>query len=372
MSDIDSMPSLDCHPASETRLIGNKQISMTGIHLGTWRGGGFSLVELMVALTLGLIVIGSVISIFLSNQQTSRTNQALGEVQDNARTAFEFMARDIRTAGLTGCGNSGRVANVLNDGPTAVAANGGTVDWWANWNNAIYGYDGGATDPAVASGTGSTQRVSTTSSLELLGAEGNSYTISANSSGTTPPTFTLNENTSNIQAGDILIVCDPDHATLFQATAYNSGSPLTITYKTGTSSPGNCSTGLGWPSSCSGNTYTFGENAKIAKLAAVDWYVGNNSVGGTSLYRYGLSTTKGVVQATTQEIVRNVTDMQIKYLLPGSPTFTNAAGVNNNWSQVTAIQITFKLQSTNQFASTTAQPLTSTITSTITLRNRVN
>src|SRR5690554_7701360 len=60
---------------------------------------GFTLVELMIALVLGLLVIAGVGSVFLANQNAYRTNVALGEAQESARISFEFLARDIRSAG---------------------------------------------------------------------------------------------------------------------------------------------------------------------------------------------------------------------------------------------------------------------------------
>lgn len=89
---------------------------------------GFTLIELMVAMLLGLVVIAGVGSVFLSNQRVYRTNRALSDVQDSSRVAFELLARDVRNAGLTACSNSGRISNVLNAGPNA----GGTA-WWADW-----------------------------------------------------------------------------------------------------------------------------------------------------------------------------------------------------------------------------------------------
>ena len=112
---------------------------------------GFSLIELMIAMLLGLIVIGGVVSVFLANQQSYRTNQALGDVQDGSRIAFEMMAQDIRNAGLTGCDSSGtgNITSVLKNSP----AGGGTT-WWANWNNALIGYGNGtAADPAPPAAT---------------------------------------------------------------------------------------------------------------------------------------------------------------------------------------------------------------------------
>jgi len=52
---------------------------------------GFSLVELMVALALGLVMIGAVVTVFVSNQQSARTKQEL----DRAQEAFRFASYTI-------------------------------------------------------------------------------------------------------------------------------------------------------------------------------------------------------------------------------------------------------------------------------------
>src|SRR5579885_55657 len=339
---------------------------------GATRQRGLSLVELMIALTLGLIVVGSVIAIFLSSKQSYGTNTALGEIQDNSRVAFELLARDIRQAGLTGCGDNGRVANVLNDGPNA----GGTVDWWADFNNAIHGYDRGQTDPAVTTGTGVAQRVSGTSSLVLIGAAPTSLSVASQNS--PAANFKLNESTSDLQAGDVIIVCDPDHAAIAQVTNYNN-SNVTLVHDTGNgvATPGNCSKGLGYPTVCTtnGNSYDFGPNSQISKLQAVDWYIGNNPQKGKSLYRLALGSNASTTTATTtaQEMVRNVTDMQVAYHLAGGTSFVNAATVGTNWNTVDAVQLQLKFESTDTHASTTANTTISRwLYSTVTLRNRTN
>jgi len=339
------------------------------------RQHGFTLVELMVAMVLGLVVIGGVVSVFLSNQQSYRTNQALGEVQDNSRIAFELMARDIRDAGLTGCGNTDRVANVLNASPNGT----GTQEWWANWGNAVIGYDNGVTDPAVTTGTNAGQRVSTTDSIELIGAEGTGLSVQAPSANAA--NFKLNEPTSSLQSGDIIIVCDPDHAAIVQITNYTN-SNVTIVHNSGNGSgtPGNCSKGLGFPTDCSsanGNAYPFGENSQIAQLAASDWYIGYNSVGGRSLYRVVLANSGGVsAPSAPQEMVRNINDMQITYHqntvgYAHINTFEPASNITN-WSDVDAVQVKLTLQSENQRAGTDVQPIQRIFTTTTTLRNRVD
>lgn len=332
---------------------------------------GFTLIELMVAMLLGLIVIAGVASVFLANLRSYHTNEALSDVQSNSRIAFELMARDIRQAGLTGCvSNNGRVANVLEVGPN----NGGTA-WWANWGNAVRGYEQGHDDPAVATGTGEGERAAKTDSLQVIGAVGAGVSVKESNDGsTTKANFKLNESTSNLHTGDIIIVCDPDHAAIVQITNYND-SNVTLVHNTGSSvSPGNCSKGLGFPTVCSttGNGYNFGPNSRITKMSAHDWYIGINPVGGKSLYRRAAVLSGTTVSPVAQEMVRNVTDMQIEYLQPGTTgnEFVSADKVTD-WSKVDAVRVTLTLHSTNQRAGSDAQPLERTFSSTTTIRNRV-
>jgi type IV pilus assembly protein PilW len=323
---------------------------------------GFTLIELMVAMLLGLIVIAGVVSVFLANQRSYRTNQALGDVQDGSRIAFEMMSRDIRDAGLSGCSKNGRVANVLNAAPGGSA----TPQWWANWNNALVGYGGSQTDPAVTTGTAEKNRVAGTDSLMLLGGEGSGVSVKVN---TEPAaTFTLNETSSDLQVGDVIIVCDPDHATVVQITGFAGG---TITHAA-SGTPGNCTTDLNFPTVCgSSASYVFATNSQITKLGAADWYIGINPIGGRSLYRVELINTAGVPTPTAQEMVRDVTDMRITYHQSGDADFKAATAITN-WALVDAVQVRLWLESVDKRAGTDVKPLSRNFTATTTVRNRVN
>jgi type IV pilus assembly protein PilW len=338
------------------------------------RTGGFTLIELMIAMILGLVVIAGVTSVFLAGQQSFRTNNALADVEDGSRIAFELMARDIRQAGQTGCdSSSSRVANVL--------SNQGT-DWWANWGNALHGYGGANSnsvdgdtdqaDSAVTTGTGVGQRVAGTDSLQIVSAGNLPVTIEEDKE--PAANFKLNAPSTTLQSGDVIIVCSPDHATIVQISNYNNAN-VTVVHNTGNVvSPGNCSKGLGYPSQCTtnGNIYTFPPNSTIAALSVSDWYIGNNSAGGQSLYRIGLVNTSGTgVQTKAQEMVRNVTDMQITYLQNPNTTFVPAASVTN-WGDVVAARVTLKVQSNFGRASVNATPIVRTYSATTTVRNRVD
>ena len=57
---------------------------------------GFTMVELMIALLIGLIVIAGGLAIFMSSRQTYRTTESVSRVRENAQFAFTRIARDIR------------------------------------------------------------------------------------------------------------------------------------------------------------------------------------------------------------------------------------------------------------------------------------
>ncbi len=63
------------------------------------RHSGFTLVELMVAMTIGLILLAGVGQIFASNKQAYRYNESLSELQDNGNFAIQFITGQLANAG---------------------------------------------------------------------------------------------------------------------------------------------------------------------------------------------------------------------------------------------------------------------------------
>lgn len=317
-------------------------------------------------MVLGLIIIGGATSLILANRQSYRTNEALSQVQESARTAFELLARDVREAGMSGCDSHGRMANVLNT-PAGGAA------WWQTWVG-MTGYEGNQVTPAVPTSSATAERVSGTDTLSLQGILGTGLTIENHDP--TSSNFKINATTTDFVPNDILIVCDFDHAVIVQVTNYNSNN-VTVVHNTGTGSPGNCSKGMGYPTDCSstnGNPYVYGANSQIARLSAVTWYVGNNgraSEGGRSLYRRRMGA--GAV-IFTEEVVAGITNLQLTYREQGIDDFRAANNVGN-WSNVNAVMIELTVQSADQRVTTdssvNAGRIERRFTNIVTLRNRV-
>ncbi|KGI77934.1 hypothetical protein LF63_0105940 [Oleiagrimonas soli] len=328
----------------------------------------------MIAMVLGLVVIAGAGSVFLASSRTYQTNQALSDVQTNARVAFELLARDIRQAGLNGCNNNGRVANVLNNGPNNPSGYDPSQDWYTTWSNAVHGYDSTQTDPAVATGTAVNERIATSDSIQLLGIEGSGLSVASTPSSNSA-NFKLNKTTTSLQSGDIIVVCDYDHAAIVQITVQNSSNVELVHNQGNKTSPGNCSKGLGYPTNCdgngNGNGYTFDQNSQIAKFSAVDWFVGNNNDNGTSLFRTSVVNKAGVPTPTPQEMVRGVTGMKIAYHQAGNSSFLSAASITD-WSAVDAVRVHLFVTSSDTRAGVGYKPIERDFWSTTTIRNRVN
>ncbi len=275
------------------------------IKLRRTRQAGLTLVELLVALVLGIVIIGGVLGIFLSNQQAARSNEGLARVQENARVAFELMAREVRQAGGNACGAT-TTSNVLSNANTA---------WWANWEAGVLeGFgDTVANTGIVTNGTAPAQRVAGTPAIKVLsGGMFNSVTITGHDP--VAAKIDLNTPTHGFSADDIVMVCDAESAAITQVSSVASAPGTSIFHK-GTS-PLNSSEALGFPA---GSAKTLLPGGFVTLYTSNLWYLGNNSRGGTSLYRAN--------RTTSEEIAEGIVDMEIDYLLRNAST----GSLGNDW-----------------------------------------
>ncbi|MGD2139733.1 MAG: prepilin-type N-terminal cleavage/methylation domain-containing protein, partial [Burkholderiales bacterium] len=63
---------------------------------------GFTLAELMVGMTIGLIVLSGVSSAYLASSRSGRDSQASSEQVENGRQAIQYVMNDLRHAGYFG------------------------------------------------------------------------------------------------------------------------------------------------------------------------------------------------------------------------------------------------------------------------------
>ncbi len=76
---------------------------------------GFSLIELMLALGLGVVVTAGIIQLFVGNSETYKLLNGQARMQEGGRFALDFISRSARTAGYIGCDpDADKVYNSLN------------------------------------------------------------------------------------------------------------------------------------------------------------------------------------------------------------------------------------------------------------------
>lgn len=101
------------------KYIDMKQASINTHHSMARNQQGFTLVEIMVAIAIGLLMMAGILQISAASKESSRLQRNMGFVQENIRTAMEMLGRDIRNAGYYQDDNPD--ARILT-APTAIVA----------------------------------------------------------------------------------------------------------------------------------------------------------------------------------------------------------------------------------------------------------
>lgn len=311
---------------------------------------GLTLVELMIAMLLGLIILGAVVSVFLANRVSYNAGENLGRVQENARLAFDLMARDIREAGGSGCGENLTEVNVI-----------GAVPWWMNFGASSLGITGFA-EGQLYDGVGAAARADGSEALHMSYAGGQGSVVTAHD--IPGRTLTLAANVDAVSENDIALVCDFARYSIFQVTSA-VGADI-----------GHDEEALNSTSDIG----TYAVNAALYRYNSVGWYVGCNGSGvpcdqpgGRSLYRVSLRA--GAPQA--DEMIEGVQRMELSFLVRGTTQYVQPDPANPaaiDWRLVTAVRITLEFVGPDAGVTTgaAADRLTRRVTQTVAIRNRVS
>lgn len=327
----------------------------------SYKQKGFSLVEMMIAMALGLVVLLAGLGSFMASQKASGMAQALSRNQEASRLAFELISKDLRVAGPNPCSGSASPINILNSGQTN--------DWWAQWENGIRGYAGGAAVPGLTAGSGVGQRAASSPVLDVYTADDRLTPLGGTMA--SPNSAIPMTAGSGFTNGELALICDTTVAFLFQITG-TSGNNLV--HSAGSGAPGNCSAVFSASDPCTNinDGHRFGWDALIGRVAAYRWYLGPNEAGGTSLWRARLTNaTTGAVPSVVnqQEIARGVDEMAIEYLERGASNYVAATAVSD-WSNVVSVRISLTLGQDIPNGSGGERRLNATTSHVVALRNR--
>jgi type IV pilus assembly protein PilW len=300
------------------------------------RQRGFSLVELMVAMTLSLILLSGVIAIFISSRATYETTDRLSRIQESGRFAIDSLVRDLRATGFVGCSQLPPLTNILN--------NTGNVLW--NFARPVEGFDGQTSAWAPSIDTTVISSPSPIAATDILvvriprpGTQ--MVRLTTSMAATNDPVTVDTDLQAQFNVGDIVMINDCNARTVFQVTAKNA-NVLQHT-ATGTA-PGNNVDDLNY-AYASINPQGGGE--AIPMQTVIYYLARRNGAPATS----APSLWRRVGSTAAEELVEGVENLQLAY---GQTTGTNMvsyrkADAITDWNAVVSVNIALLVRSLSEY-----------------------
>jgi type IV pilus assembly protein PilW len=295
---------------------------------------GFSLVELMVAITLALLLTGAVISVFVGSRTAYQATAGVGEMADSGRLALDLIGESVRSAGNLAC-NSAMSAT----SQTLLPVN----TFPTNYGQGIAGFEATGTTPPAAIALPAVPVVGAagnwTPNLDptLVAAapgplgvpvQGSDILVVRSSVPRVTPVYTTADVAPgansvfvtpvpvSITAAQYAAIADCTKSVIFQVTAVAPGAPSGVSL--------NAALPVG-----------FSAGALVAPLTTTVYYIGTGSDGDSSLWR--IEQVNGPAFAAPEELVPDVENMQVLYGI--DPTGTQTAAAYVTADQVGAVNV---------------------------------
>lgn len=306
---------------------------------------GLSLIELMIAVTLGIVLMTGVVNIFLSSKVVFSTQQGMSRIQETGRLAIEFLSRDIRMAAYYGCFRP----NASNAGGSVANGNLVISGLHGNFSEGIRGYDTIASLPSGQSSIGA--------SLTQLGADKTANVLVIRSANQVGFPVSSPNNSSSLFAYDpnalidgcaegictssAAIVSDCSKARVFQVSNLSlSGTALTLQHTDawggGVNAQENFSTG------------------EIMAMNTTVYFLAEGASGAPSLWQ---KTNTGAAL----ELLEGVEQMRATYAVSDDPnkTYNLASAIPAaNWAKVDSVRLELVVRSLENNVLDETQPYT--------------
>ncbi|HIE75590.1 MAG TPA: prepilin-type N-terminal cleavage/methylation domain-containing protein [Gammaproteobacteria bacterium] len=267
----------------------HEQLSFNSTRESLRRQRGVTLVELMVALALGLLITVAMLKVYVDASRMYRFNEGLARVQENGRFALEFIRRDARVAGFWGCYSEAPLTNQIS----------ATSDAWLD---VAAGHITGTNDDGLNSADSITFR-SATGSGTLVNT-----TMTAASDSVSV------DSVATITSGMSALISDCDNGDIFQVTGI-SGTSMAHAAGTNTNTSANLS-----------KTYASGSRVYQAQQSTFCIALGADPLQ-PSLRRLTNPTSGQTCASNGDELIEGVENMQILY---GEDTDADSEGANGD------------------------------------------
>jgi type IV pilus assembly protein PilW len=280
----------------------------------------------MVAMSLAVLLLAGVLSIFQSSKVTYLTNEKTARIQENGRLALELIVHDLRSAGYGGCARESFFTTTLND-----SAN---VLW--NYAQPVQGFESlGDGDYAPALTVALDPAPVLDSDVVVVRMpirDRPAIEVQADLASVTDNPQVL-ASAGPLAAGQIMLITDCQAGSVFQVSGWNAGAPNgSVLHAAGGADPGNATADLG---------FQFQAGARLLPLETVIYWVGDNGTG-PALWRQ-------IGDTAAEMLVENVQAMQLAY---GEDTDANrivndyfAADEIDDWNDIISVNLSLLVRS---------------------------
>lgn len=289
---------------------------------------GLTLIEILVAMVVGLLLLAGAVGMFISNQRVYREQQAMSRLQEDMRYTVDTLLYDIRMAGHVGC----------SDNPDMVRNGVGNSPLWAeiSEDNLLEGMEGNGGTKQWEPGTDTTGVAAALANTDGIGVRfmqpvGADITADmATPSAVLAVTAVAGGDLDLLQESDALAVADCRGAEVFVAS--DDPSDGTIEH----AAPENAAAAF---------STLYRENAELFTFVSRRYLVQDDG-GDTALFRYEHARDLDDSNSNSdtdeyiyhgQRLVDGVENMQLAYLANG--TAFQAANQITDWGAITAVRL---------------------------------
>ena len=314
------------------------------------RQHGFSMLEVLIALAIGLTLIASAVTVFSSSQRSVELNSALTDIQDNARFALDTISRDLRMAGFQGC------VDINSSAAKILADSAPTDDYFSTAVSSSIVLDSGDWNPPPPIGfTPPANRGKPRAGTHTLSVQfGSAATYTFQPMAAVDSDIVLDSADTGLAAGDLALISNCQVADIFTIT---SSENATLQH----SANGNSDQRLSAPYGLAG----LNNLSRIMRFEANIYFIGNtqrkNSAGDDiySLYKQTLPYSD---QRPPIEMVEGVANMRIRLGVRspsennnGALTYVNPEDVVAQPGQVEVVHVGLLMQSHDAVLESTDQ-----------------
>jgi type IV pilus assembly protein PilW len=305
---------------------------------------GLTLIELMIALGLGLLLVAALGYLYAGQRQSWRTLEAVARLQENGRLAMELVGRDLRQAGYAGCLSLPEARFVLQAklaNTTEQSAFSNLIDPFLTGGRLVTGYAGWGVDRNLDGTVNSTDRPNNylvgTDTLFLVGGQDPvAYTSAAMTS--VSAAIPITANSLRFSQGELVLISDCRGGDVFRISGAGNDE-ATFTNPLPHDATRNGTAAL---------SRAYAANASVMPFTLHVYYLRRpNPTRLPSLYRLPWARAGG--WDASEELVEGVEAMRLTYGVDNNNDGTvdsyNTAPNVTDWSRVRAVRVSLLLVS---------------------------